>query len=388
MPGQLRKDGLPKKSSLLSVIYRLTVNFTYYFTVTFLLFLTVAFSGVILFGLFGYWKAEAQEAIIEVTSDVALSGLQNVRERGFVRCGTVDPQPGFAQINGQGDWVGMDVDFCRGLAVVLFGEETKFEFQALEGESRFVGLQTGSIDVLVRNGAWTLERDTQFGVDYVGALFYDGQAFMTRASLEKISAREFDDQSICVLNNSEHLLNLSDFFFEIQTSYTPVMYETMADLQQAYGLGLCDVMSARLTELAATRAVFDVPEDHVILPEILSKEPFGPTVKAGEAALRDIVFWTLNSLILAEELGLTSQSVVTMEQSPSFAVRQFLGLEGPFAGDAADLPRDWGKTLIARIGNYGEIFERHFGARSLLKMRRGQNALSGAGGIHLAYPLN
>lgn len=312
--------------------------------------------------------------------------LEKIRARGHVICAASDPLPGFAQVDTLGLWSGFDVDICRAIAAAIFGDATKVEFQALSGDSRFAYLQTGEVDLLARNAPWTMRRDTGYGASYVASAFYDGQGFMVPVGLGVVSAYELDNISICVLDDERELSNLQEFFFLNQVSYGEVRYEDREDLSVAYRSGLCNAVSAPASWLHAIRRGLADPGAHRILPERISKESFGPVVRNGDDQWFKIVQWTVYALINAEELGVSSSNIASLSAAKTIAIRRFLGLEGDF-GPPIGLSPTFITDVISQVGNYGEIFERSFGAETGVAMARGQNALWTTGGLLFAPPI-
>jgi general L-amino acid transport system substrate-binding protein len=312
--------------------------------------------------------------------------LQAVRERGHVICATSDPLPGFAQPGAEGRWTGFDVDFCRAVAVAIFDDPNKMEFVALSGDSRFAQLQIGAIDLIARNAPWTMRRDTGYRANYVATSFFDGQAFMVPQALGAVSAFELDDVSVCVLDGGEELANIREFFFATQASYSEVLYEDREDLAVAYRSGLCNAVSAPASWLNAIRRGLAEPATHRILPERISKGAFGPVVRAGDDQWFDIVAWTLYTLINAEEAGVTSRNIASLSAAKTHRIRRLLGLEGSF-GPGIGLDPHFMANIIRTVGNYGEIFDRHFGPATGSSVVRGQNALWINGGLLYAPPV-
>lgn len=312
--------------------------------------------------------------------------LAAVRARGHLICAASDPLPGFDQIGADGLWTGFDVDMCRAVAAAVFGDANKVEFRALSGVSRFAHLQTGAVDLMTRNGAWTMSRDTSFGANFVGSSFYDGQAFMVPISLNVVSAYELDDVSVCVLDDERELSNLREFFFLNQARYTEVVYEDREDLSVAYRSGLCTAVSAPASWLHAIRRGLSDPAAHRVLPERISKESFGPVVRDNDDQWFKIIEWTLFAVINAEEVGVTSSNIGSLSAARTIAIRRLLGLEGEF-GPSLGLSAHFITDVISQVGNYGEIFERNFGAANGVAMARGQNALWTNGGLLFAPPI-
>jgi general L-amino acid transport system substrate-binding protein len=317
-----------------------------------------------------------------VVAPASAQTLQAVRERGFLICGATNPLPGFAQQDVQGRWVGFDVDLCRGIAAAVFGDPDKIEFRSLRGETRLAPLQTGMVDVVTRNGLWTERRDTLYGVSFVGTAFFDGQAFLAPQAMGVVSAYELDDISVCVIDGGEELERLREFFFANQASYSEVPYEDVADLALAYQAGLCQAVSASGRQLQAIRRALPDPSAHRILPERISKELLGPMVREGDQQWFNIVRWTLFTLINAEEAGITSLNVDSLLAARTPTVRRILGVDGDF-GSALALTADF----MRAAGNYGELYDRHFGPQTGAALLRGQNGLWSNGGLLYAPPV-
>ncbi len=313
--------------------------------------------------------------------------LAAVLARGHLICAASDPLPGFAQMGQDGRWGGFDVDFCRAVAAAVLGDPEKVEFRPLSGDTRFADLQTGTIDLLARNGAWTMRRDTSYGASFVGTSFYDGQAIMVPTSLGFVSAYELDDVSVCVLDDSEALANLAEFFFQTQATYTEVLYENRDDLSVAYQQGLCNAVSAPSSWLQGFRRTLPEPATHRILPERISKEAFGPVVRSGDDQWFEIVRWTLYTLIQAEEIGVSQLNISSLRAAKTHSIRRLLGLEGGPFGPTIGLSPDFMTKIIQSVGNYGEIFDRNFGPVTGAAIPRGQNALWINGGLLYAPPI-
>ncbi|MDB5562433.1 MAG: Glutamate/glutamine/aspartate/asparagine transporter, periplasmic substrate-binding protein [Hyphomicrobiales bacterium] len=314
------------------------------------------------------------------------STLAKVRARGNLICATSDPLPGFAQQNKQGLWSGFDVDFCRAVAAAVFGDPAKVEFRALSGDSRFAPLQTGAVDLIARNASWTMRRDTSYGANFVAASFYDGQGIMVPQAMNAVSAYELNKVSICVLDGGDDQTNLRDFFFQTQAAYSEVLYEDREDLKVAYQAGLCNAVSAPASWLYAIRGSLPDPATQRILPERLSKEAFGPVVRTGDDQWFSIVQWTLFALVDAEEVGITSLNIGSLTGSKTHSIRRMLGVEGDF-GPSIGLSHDFIRNIVQSVGNYGEIFDRNFGADTGSAVLRGQNALWTKGGLLFAPPV-
>jgi general L-amino acid transport system substrate-binding protein len=310
-----------------------------------------------------------------------------IKSKGFVQCGVSTGLAGFSNPDDAGNWSGIDVDVCRAVAAAVFGDAEAVKFTPLTSKERFTALQSGEVDVLSRNTTWTLNRDTALGLDFVGVTYYDGQGFLVPKSLGVKSALELDGASICVATGTTTELNLADYFRANNMSYTPVVFERADEERAAYEQGRCDAYTTDQSGLYAQRAGLAKPDDHIVLPEVISKEPLGPVVRHGDNEWGDIVRWTLFAMLEAEEYGLTSQNVDDMKaNSTNPQVRRLLGVEGDL-GQGLGLPADWGYQIIRQVGNYGEIFERNLGTSTPLKIDRGLNALWTKGGLQYAMPV-
>ena len=315
----------------------------------------------------------------------ALAGtLEQVKERKFLHCGIAQQLPGFAYVDQRGRFQGFDVDFCQGLAAAI-GVEVKFI--PLNAKERFSALQSGTVDVLYRNTTWTLGRDTQLGFDFAGVNYYDGQGFLVRRSLGIKSARELNGASVCMNAGTTTELNLADYFRSNGMAYKPVLYEKSEDARLAYEQGRCDFYSTDASGLAAQRSALQDPAAHVILPEIISKEPRGPLVRHGDSPWGDVVRWVLNAAIVAEEKGITSTNVERMAKtSQDPEIQRLLGRTGEMGANLG-LAADWAVRAVKAVGNYGEIFERNLGRETPLGLERGLNQLWNKGGILYAPPI-
>ncbi|KQN72705.1 amino acid ABC transporter substrate-binding protein [Devosia sp. Leaf64] len=312
--------------------------------------------------------------------------LETIRERGFLVCGSSNPLAGFAQQDADGRWSGFDVDLCRALAAAVFNNPDLIEFRAFRGEARFAPLQTGAVDVLMRNGAWSAGRDLRYGARYVTPSFFDGQGFLVPQSMSIVSAYELNNVTVCVVDNGSAVQALEEFFFTNQTSYTDVIYEDIADLIVAYRANMCDVISASGRQLQAIRRELTDPSQHRILPERISKEVLGPVVPGGDDQWFEIVRWTIFALITAEEVGVTRLNVDSLLASRSADVRRLLGVEGDY-GSALGLKSSFMSDAIRAEGNYAEIYDKNFGPQTGAAMLRGQNALWSNGGLLYAPPI-
>lgn len=322
-------------------------------------------------------------------AELASPTLAAVKRRGRLNCGVHEGLVGFAYTDNRGQWRGFDADFCRALAAAVLGDADAVRFVPLTSSQRFVALRSGRIDVLWRSTSWTLSREAREGVRFAGVNYYDGQGFLVRRSLNLATAAELNGARVCVQRASTSELNVADWFRARGLEYTPVVQPNEEAARVAYGREDCDALSADISALAAARTTLSNPEQHAILPDVISKEPLGPVVKGGDEGWTSIVRWTLNALILAEELGITSDNAGQMaEESRSPAVRRLLGTEGE-VGAMLGLRRDWAKAAIEAEGNYGEIFARNVGADSSLDLARGLNAQWNArpGGLIYALPI-
>ena len=313
--------------------------------------------------------------------------LEDVRSRGHLQCGINTGLAGFAFTDDQGNWRGFDVALCEGVAAAVFGDASKVKYTNLTGKTRFEALKAGEIDILSRNTTWTYSRDVDLKLTFLGVSFYDGQGFMVPASLGVSSATELDGASVCIQTGTTTELNLADFFRRNEMNYEPVPIESNEEARQNYLSGRCDVYTTDRSGLAATRAAFDNPDDHVVLPEIVSKEPLGPLVRHGDDEWGDVVRWVLNVLIIAEEKGITSDNVAEMARlvSKDAEISRMLGSEGEY-GAMLGLSADWVVNVISSVGNYGQIFEQYLGSNTDIGLERGANALWTDGGLLYAPP--
>lgn len=325
--------------------------------------------------------------IAGVAAGAAAAGtLDDVKARGSLNCGVTTGLAGFAAPDATGEWKGIDAAFCRAVAAAVLGDATAVEFIPTTGKTRFTALASGEIDMLARNTTWTLSRDVDLKFDFLGVNYYDGQGFMVPKSLGVSSAKDLDGATVCVQTGTTTELNLADYFRSNNISYQPVPIETNAEGAQQYLAGACDTYTTDASGLASTRATFENPGDHTLLPEIISKEPLGPLVRHGDNEWGDVVRWTLNALITAEELGVTSANVAEMSTgagNPEIA--RLLGTEGTL-GEMLGLDADWAMRAIATQGNYGEIFARNIGEDTPVGLARGLNAQWTDGGLLYSPP--
>ena len=325
-------------------------------------------------------------AIAGLAGMATAATLDDVRAKGFVQCGVSTGLVGFAAPDADGNWDGFDVAFCRAMAAAVLGDPSAVKFTPTTGKTRFTALASGEVDLLARNTTWTFSRDTDLKQTFVGVNYYDGQGFMTHASLGVSSAHELDGATICIQTGTTTELNLADFFRANSMSYEPVPIETNAEARQQYLSEACDVYTTDRSGLAATRASLENPDDHVVLPEIISKEPLGPLVRHGDDQWADIGRWVLNALITAEEKGITAANVVEMAAGTNDPeVNRLLGSEGDL-GSMIGLNSDWAVHVISANGNYGEIFEDNIGSNTPIGLERGVNALWTDGGLIYSPP--
>jgi general L-amino acid transport system substrate-binding protein len=337
------------------------------------------------------WKLLASAAAV---ASVAMIGwakadtLADVQGRGTLSCGVTTGLAGFAAPDDQGKWAGLDVDLCKAIAAAVLGDAEKVKYVPTNAKERFTALQSGEIDVLARNTTWTFSRDTDLGFDFVGTNYYDGQGFMVRKSLNVKSALELSGASVCVQQGTTTELNLGDYFRANNMELgDPAVFEKNEEARQAYDDGRCDAYTTDASGLAAERSVLAKPDDHIILPEIISKEPLGPLVRHGDNRWGDVIRWTLNAMIIAEEFGVTQANVDEQKaSSQNPEVRRLLGVEGDM-GKMTGLSNDWGYNIIKQVGNYGESFERNVGLKTPLGLARGLNELWSKGGLMYAPPI-
>ncbi len=328
----------------------------------------------------------AAGAAVLLSSAASAATLDEVRDRGELRCVISTGLAGFAYTDASGNWQGFDVDFCRATAAAVLGDPNKVKFVTSTGKTRFTILNSGEADVLWRNTTWTFVRDVDVKLLFLGVNYYDGQGFLVRKDLGVTSATELDGASVCIQTGTTTELNLADFFRSNNISYEPVPIETNDEGRTNYLAGRCDVYTTDASGLAATRSTFDDPSAHVVLPEIISKEPLGPAVRQGDDGWGDIVRWVLNATISAEELGVTQENADSIgESSDNPEVKRLLGTEGDL-GAMLGLETDWAVKAIKAAGNYGEIFDRNIGPSTPIALERGLNALWSEGGLIYSPP--
>ncbi len=326
-------------------------------------------------------------ACMTVTGYVSATTLDEVKQRGVVRCGVNTGLPGFAQRDTDGEWDGIDVDICRAVAAAVFGNMDKVHYFPLTTKDRLKALQSGKIDILANNTTWTMTRDTSLGLSFTGINYYDGQGFLVPKKLGLRSTLELDNATICVVESTTSILNLQDYFATHKMRYRLVPCKTPQASLEAYESGQCSAITSDQSQLYALRTQMKEPEASVVLPEVISKEPLGPAVQEGNKDWFDIVRWSLFIMINAEELKVSSLNVDRVRKDASRPdIRRLLGLEGD-CGEKMGLSQDWSYNIIKQVGNYGESFDRNVGIHSPLKIKRGLNALWKDGGLLYAPPV-
>jgi general L-amino acid transport system substrate-binding protein len=336
----------------------------------------------------GFKTLTTATVVFLLTAGTAHAGatLNAIKERGFIKCGVSDGLPGFSFADEKGNYNGIDVDVCRAVAAAVFGDSTKVKFTPLTAKERLTALQSGEIDVLSRNTTWTSSRDSAQGLHFTGVTYYDGQGFLVNKKLGVKSARELDGATVCVQAGTTTELNLSDYFRANKMKFTPITYDKSDESAKSLEAGRCDVLTSDQSQLYAQRIKLAKPDEYVVLPEVISKEPLGPVVRHGDDDWFDIVKWTLFVMVNAEELGVNSKNVEEMKKSTNPDVKRLMGVEGDKGKDFG-LANDWMAVMVKQVGNYGEIFERNVGQGSALKISRGLNALWSQGGLQYAPPV-
>ena len=325
-------------------------------------------------------------ATIVFAQAVSAQTLKTVKDRGTLNCGANGTLAGFGLPDAQGKWAGLDVDVCRAIAAALFNDANKVKFVPLSAKDRFTALQSGEVDVLVRNTTWTSSRDSSLGLSFVGVDYYDGQGFMVRKALKVNSALELNGASGCVQQGTTTELNLADFFRAHNMQLKSVTFATANEAVKSYDAGRCDAYTTDASGLYSERLRLANVNDHIILPEIISKEPLGPAVRQGDDQWFTVVKWTLFAMMNAEELGITSKNVDEMLKSTNPDVKRFVGTEGNY-GEQLGLTKDWAVRIVKLVGNYGEVFEANVGQGSPLKIERGLNKMWNKGGVQYAPPI-
>jgi len=312
--------------------------------------------------------------------------LNAVKARGSLVCGVSQGLYGFSAVDDKGNWSGFDVDFCRALAAAIFNDTGKVRYVPLSANERFDALRSGAIDILSRNTTWTMSRETSLGLNFGAVTYYDGQGFLIPAALKVESALELGGKTVCAQTGTTTEFNLADFFTANQMKYEVAAFATMQETLQAYASGRCSVLTSDISQLYAERLKLGKPGDHVILPDIVSKEPLGPVVRQRDDQWFSIVKWAHFAMLNAEEMGVSSTTIDDALKSEKPDVKRLVGTEGDF-GEQIGLTRDWAARIIRLVGNYDEVFERNVGVGSKLGIPRGINNLWGNGGIQYAPPI-
>ena len=329
----------------------------------------------------------ALAALLGATATAANADtLADVKAKGYLQCGVTGGVAGFSAPDANNVWSGIEVDFCRAMAAAIFNNPDAVRYTPLTSQERFTALSAGEIDVLSRTTTWTMSRDTQLGISFAGTMFYDGQGFMVRKADGINSALELSGAAICIESGTTTELNAADYFAANNMEFNAVVFVDQDEVVKAYEDGRCDVYTTDSSALASERSKFANPDDHIILPEIISKEPLGPVVRQGDDTWFKIARWTYYALLEAEEQGVTQANVDEMLGSDNPATKRLLGVEGDF-GTPLGLTKDWAYQIIKHIGNYGESYERHVGPNTPIGLARGLNALWTDGGLQYAMPI-
>ena len=312
--------------------------------------------------------------------------LKGVKERGSLNCGVSQGLLGFSSMDDKNTWTGFDVDICRAVAAAIFGDPSKVKFMPLDAAARFAALQSNQIDILSRNSTWTMSRESSLGLMFAGIAYYDGQGFLLRRDAEIDTALQLGGKTVCTQTGTTSELNLTDYFRANDMALKVLTHGTAEESLKAYDDRKCDVLTSDVSQLYAERLKLSAPDSHIILPEVISKEPLGPAVRQGDDQWFNLIKWTLYSLINAEELGVKSATIDDAVKSPNPNIRRLVGTEGEY-GEQLGLTKDWAARAVRAVGNYGEIYERNVGTQSRLSIPRGLNALWTQGGIQYAPPV-
>ena len=323
---------------------------------------------------------------LSATGASAQATLAQVKQRGILNCGSNTGLAGFGVPDAQGNWKGLDVDLCRAISATIFNDPNKVKFIPLSAKDRFTALQSGEVDVLVRNSTWTMTRDASLGLLFTGVNYYDGQGFLVRKKLGVNSALQLNGASVCTQQGTTTELNLADYFRANNLKYEVVAFATSDETVKAYDAGRCDAFTTDASGLYAERLKLTNPDEHLVLPEIISKEPLGPAVRNNDPQWFNLIKWVHFAMLNAEELGVTQANVDEKTKSDNPEIKRLLGTEGKF-GEQVGLTADWVVRIVKHVGNYGESFERNVGQGSLLKIARGQNGLWTKGGLQYAPPV-
>ncbi|MCG6884343.1 MAG: amino acid ABC transporter substrate-binding protein [Silicimonas sp.] len=325
---------------------------------------------------------------IAAAGSASAGTLEDTLERGILKCGTSEGVSGYSAPNDQGVWTGFEVDICRAVAAAVLGDATAIEFVPLNSKDRFTALQSGEIDVLPRTSTHTFTRDTSLGLDFVAVDYYDGQGIVVSKDSGITSLSELDGATICLRAGSTTEVNLNDYFRANNMEFSSVVYDTSDEIREGYAAGRCDAMSGDRSQLAVRVSQLPNPQDHFVLPGLISKEPLSIAVRQGDDDWGDVVRWSFYAMVFAEENGITSENVDEIKETATNPqVRRMLGLEGEF-GNYLGIPADWGYQIVKQVGNYGESFERNLGKGSPIGLDRDQNALAKDGGLQYSMPFN
>ncbi|MBN8919326.1 MAG: amino acid ABC transporter substrate-binding protein [Rhizobiales bacterium] len=328
----------------------------------------------------------AAAAVSVAATAASAQTLNAVKARGALNCGSNTGLAGFGQPDAQGNWTGLDVDYCRAVAAAIFNDPSKVKFVPLTAKDRFTALQSGDVDVLVRNTTWTSSRDTSLGLNFTGVNYYDGQGFIVRKDLKVNSALELNDAAVCVQQGTTTELNLADYFRANKMTLKTVTFATLDEAVKAYDSGRCDAYTTDASGLYAARPKLAKPDDHIVLPEIISKEPLGPAVRHGDVRWFVVVRWVHFGMVNAEEFGISKANADEMLKPEHPEVKRLMGTEGNY-GEQLGLTKDWLYRIVKHVGNYGDVFEKNVGQGSPLKIARGLNALWTKGGLQYAPPV-
>jgi len=335
---------------------------------------------------FGIAMLSAGLALAIGAETASAQTLKAVKDRGSLICGVSQGIPGFSNPDDKGNWTGLDVDYCRAIAAAVFNDPSKVKYSPLSAKDRFTALQSSEIDVLARNSTWTSSRDTSLGLNFTAVNYYDGQGFMVRKALKVNSALELNGASVCTQTGTTTELNLADYFRANNMKYEVIAFSTADETVKAYESGRCDAFTTDVSQLYAEKLKLANANDHVILPEIISKEPLGPVVRHGDDQWFDIVKWVHYAMINAEELGVSQKTIDDALKSQLPEIRRLVGTEGAY-GEQLGLTKDWVVRIVKHVGNYGESFDRNMGPGSKLGISRGINRLWTKGGIQYAPPI-
>ena len=333
------------------------------------------------------FAAFAMVFVLAGSGPALASKLDDVKTHGFLQCGVTEGVPGFSQLGSDNNWAGLEVDYCRALAAAIFNDPQAVRFTPTTTEDRWKALSSGQVDVLARTSTWTMERDTQFGVTFVGTLFYDGQGFMVKKQAGISSVHDLSGAAVCIERGTTTELNAEDYFASNKLTYQPLTFPSHDETVKAFVDGKCVAYSTDSSGLAADRSLFANPADYIILPEIISKEPLSVVIGQGDDGWLKITRWVYFALLNADELGVTQKNVDEMVGSDNPEVKRLLGLGDDDFGTPLGLTKDWAYRIIKGVGNYGEMFDRNVGPSSPLALQPGLNALWKDGGIQYAPPI-